>query len=155
MGEEAQIIAAFPGLKDDPDFKITSPSDPNYNCIAWAYHYNNRWMWPGGVEEKVMDGFHYWPDGIEDSTDVAAFIEAFRKTGYEICEDYGFEEGFRKIALYVKQGSSECTHAARQLNNGKWTSKLGDYHDIQHGTPYTLEGRVYGVVHCIMKRDYR
>lgn len=155
MGEEAQIIAFFPGLKDDPDFKITSPSDPNYNCIAWAYHYDNRWMWPGGVEEKVMDGFHYWPDGIEDSTDVAAFIEAFRRTGYEICDDDEFEEGFRKIALYVKNGTSECTHAARQLNNGKWSSKLGENHDIQHGTPYTLEGSLYGVVHCIMKREFR
>lgn len=155
MGEEAQILAWFPGLKDDPDFKITSPSNPDYNCIAWAYYYSNRWMWPGGVEEKVMDGFHYWPDGIADSTDVSAFIEAFNKKGFVICDNDSFEEGFRKIALYVNKGTTECTHAARQLNNGKWTSKLGSFHDIQHGTPYSLEGDKYGVVYCIMKRVFK
>ena len=155
MGEEAKIIALFPGLKNDPDFKITSPSDPDYNCIAWAYHYNNRWMWPGGVEEKVMDGFHYWPDGVVDSIDVAAFIEAFAKSGYSVCDNATFEEGFRKVALYVKDGTTECTHAARQLSNGRWTSKLGQENDIQHGTPYTLEGQVYGRVFCIMKREFK
>lgn len=155
MGEEAQIIALFPGLKNDPDFKITSPSDPDYNCIAWAYHYNNRWMWPGGVDEKVMDGFHYWPDGVEDSIDVTAFIEAFAKSGYSVCDNATFEEGYRKVALYVKDGTTECTHAARQLSNGKWTSKLGQENDIQHGTPYTLEGEVYGRVFCIMKREFK
>lgn len=155
MGEADQIVAAFPGLKEDPDFKITSPIDPDYNCIAWAYHFNNRWMWPGGVEEKSMDGFHYWPDGIEDSKEVPAFVKAFEKSGYSLCADDVFEDGFRKVALYVKEGTTECTHAARQLSNGKWTSKLGELYDIQHGTPYSIEGSVYGRVYCIMKKEYR
>ena len=46
MGEEAQITTLFPELKNDLDFKVTSPRTPNYNCIAWAYHHNDRWMWP-------------------------------------------------------------------------------------------------------------
>ena len=41
MGESAEIIKdlkqAFPGLKADKNFKLTSPATPNYNCIAWAY----------------------------------------------------------------------------------------------------------------------
>lgn len=155
MGEEAQIKGWFPGLKADADFKVTSPQTPNYNCIAWAYHYDDRWMWPGGQEFKICDGFQYWPDGVEDSTDVSAFIKAFEKSGYQICGNSDFEEGYRKIALYVKNGTTECTHAARQLSNGKWTSKLGQSNDIQHGTPYTIEGKLYGVVHCIMKREHR
>lgn len=155
MGEEIQIKNWFPKLKDDVDFKVTSPQNPDYNCIAWAYHHNDRWMWPGGQEFKNCDGFHYWPDGVEDSTDVSAFIKAFEKTGYSLCEDYSFEKGYRKIALYVKAGTTECTHAARQLNNGKWTSKLGPSNDIQHGTPYTIEGDLYGEVYCIMKREHR
>lgn len=155
MGEANQILAAFPGLRDDPDFKITSPIDPNYNCIAWAYHYDNRWMWPGGVEEKTMDGFHFWPDGIEDTTEVDAFIQAFIRDGYSLCNQADFEDGFRKVALYVKEGTTECTHASRQLSNGKWTSKLGGDHDIQHGTPYSIEGSVYGKVYCILKREHR
>lgn len=155
MGEADQIIAAFPGLKNDPDFKITSPVNPDYNCIAWAYLYDDRWMWPGGVEAKSIDGFHYWPDGVEDTTDVSSFIKAFVKSGYSLCDDDSFEVGYRKVALYVKEGSKECTHASRQLSNGKWTSKLGRYHDIQHGSPYTIEGDVYGKVHCIMKREHK
>lgn len=155
MGEEIRILASFPGLKSDPDFRITSPENPDYNCIAWAYHFDNRWMWPGGVEEKTVDGFHFWPDGIEDTVEVAAFVEAFRKKGYEICDSSDFERGFRKIALYVKPGTTECTHASRQLSNGLWTSKLGPSHDIQHGTPYSIEGDVYGSVYCIMRIPFR
>lgn len=155
MGEEAQIIEEFPGLAHDPDFKITSPIDTNYNCIAWAVHYNNRWMWPGGVGTKICDGFQFWPDGIEDSVDVAAFIKAFAQLGYELCESADFEKGYRKIALYVTPNTTECTHAARQLSNGKWTSKLGKSHDIQHGSPYSLEGNWYGKVYCIMKVAFR
>lgn len=155
MGEETQIKHLFPKLKDDVDFKVTSPQTPDYNCIAWAYHHNDRWMWPGGQEFKICDGFLYWPDGVEDSTDVSAFIKAFEKTGYSLCEDCCFEKDYRKIALYVKKGTTECTHAARQLSNGKWTSKLGRLNDIQHGTPYTIEGDIYGEVYCIMKREHR
>lgn len=155
MGEETQIVGAFPKLKSDVDFKITSPVNPNYNCIAWAYHYTDRWMWPGGIEYKICDGFCYWPDGVEDSTDVSAFIKAFEKIGFSVCDSCDFEDGYRKIALYVIPGTKECTHASRQLSNGKWTSKLGESNDIQHGTPYTIEGNVYGTVYCIMKREYK
>jgi len=154
MGEEAQIKRYFPKLQSDKDFKITSPQTPNYNCIAWAYHYNDRWMWPGGQEMKICDGFLYWPDDVDDSEDVTAFIKAFEKTGYTLCDNPDFEEGFRKIALYVVKDTTQCTHAARQLSNGKWTSKLGELNDIQHGTPYTIEGQYYGEVYCIMKREH-
>lgn len=155
MGEEAQIIKIFPKLQYDTDFKITSSCTPNYNCIAWAYYYDDRWMWPGGQEMKICDGFHYWPNGVEDSEDVSAFIKAFEKTGYVVCNSPDFEEGFRKIALYVIKNTTTYTHAARQLSNGKWTSKLGLLNDIQHGTPYTIEGLQYGEVYCIMKREYK
>lgn len=155
MGEEVQILAAFPGLQSDPDFKITSPDNPNYNCIAWAYHSDNRWMWPGGIEHKIADCFHYWPEGVDDTTEVAAFISAFEKKGYRICGNADFEHDYTKIALYVIKGTTECTHASRQLRSGKWTSKLGPSHDIQHGTPYTIEGDVYGNVYCIMKAEYK
>ena len=54
------------------------------------------------------------------------------------------------IALYAKDGL--CTHAARRLPNGLWTSKLGYYHDIQHSTPQSLEGYIYGKVYCYMNK---
>lgn len=157
MGKEieslkANIIEIFPRLSNDADFKVTSPQTPNYNCIAWAYHYQDRWMWPGGIECKNLDGFHYWPDGVEDTVDVIAFIKAFCLKGYEVCDTWEHENDYQKIALYVVPGTTECTHAARELRSGKWTSKLGEWNDIQHGTPYTIEGELYGKVYCIMKR---
>ena len=36
------------------------------------------------------------------------------------------------------------THAARQLPNGWWTSKLGPSFDIEHATPEAVAGGVYG-----------
>ena len=154
MGEEASIVALFPGLSNDPDFKVTSPSTPNYNCIAWASHYDNRWMWPKIPGMLLFDGWSYWPDGVENSEDVSAFIKAFEKKGYVLCDNADFEKDFSKIALYIQPGTTDCTHAARQMRNGKWTSKLGRLNDIQHGTPYTIEGDAYGKVHCIMKVPY-
>jgi len=157
MGEKVteieSLYTAFPKLRCDADFKITSQSTPDYNCIAWAYHYDNRFMWPGGVDAKLFDGFHYWPDGVEDNENVAAFMDAFKLKGYSVCENWEHEEGYRRIALYVEEGTTKCTHASRELSSGKWTSKFGKSQDIQHGTPFSIEGSIYGKVYCIMKME--
>ena len=75
----------------------------------------------------------------------------FKALGYQDCElDMSIESGVDKVALY---GSSlYYTHAARQLPNGKWTSKLGKGEDIEHDTPNDVAGGVYGEVVQIMKR---
>lgn len=44
------------------------------------------------------------------------------------------------------------THVARQLDDGKWTSKLGSNEDIIHHTLDGLEGEKYGQVTTIMTR---
>jgi hypothetical protein len=49
--------------------------------------------------------------------------------------------GEEKICLYAKNGKP--THAARQLSNGRWTSKLGPDEDVEHDLS-DLEGRRYG-----------
>ena len=36
---------------------------------------------------------------------------------------------------------------ARQLNTGRWTSKLGTLEDIEHGSPSELEGERYRAVY--------
>ena len=46
----------------------------------------------------------------------------------------------------------EWTHAARQLADGWWTSKLGPAEDIRHRTPQALAGDQYGQVVAFMKR---
>jgi hypothetical protein len=45
----------------------------------------------------------------------------------------------------------EPTHAAQQLSNGKWTSKLGRWQDIEHELD-GLVGEMYGTVKQILKR---
>ena len=55
-------------------------------------------------------------------------------TGYApIGEDGPLQDGYEKIAIYALDG--EPTHAARQLDTGRWTSKLGKHEDIEHDTP--------------------
>lgn len=151
----ASIYKHFPQLMHDVDFKLTSKEDPNYNCIAWAFSFKDRIMWPGGSEYKVADGFHFWPDGIDDNDGADNFVKAFKLIGYNNCVSFEYEPGYQKIALYVEKGTTKCTHAARGLQNGKWTSKLGPKEDIQHGTPYFLESIVYGEVYCFMKRIFK
>ncbi len=69
---------------------------------------------------------------------------------------------FEKIAIYVDTDGVP-THAARQLPDGSWTSKLGDWEDIQHQTLEALETGNdkahqelgYGKVAKIMRRASR
>lgn len=137
----------FPNLRKDNDFKITSPCTRYYNCISWATQ-KRVWYWPPLGKELEED--EYWPKGIDDDTRIETFIKAMMTEGFTLCLNDNVESNVIKIALYVKDG--HCTHAARQLPNGLWTSKLGYYHDIQHSTPQSLEGDMYGTVHCYMKR---
>ena len=156
MGEEIElkqtIINHFPGLTDDPDFQITSKADPQYNCIAWAYKYSDRWMQYGS--SYLLDGVVYWwPEGVENSPCIEAYINAFKLRGYYICDNWEHESDYEKIALYANE-QQECIHAAREKRNGKWTSKLGKSNDISHNNPYSIEGVHYGKVACIMKRKW-
>jgi hypothetical protein len=73
--------------------------------------------------------------------------------GFSPCEDAGLEVGFEKIALYATS-DGEPTHAARQLRNGKWTSKLGRWQDIEHELE-GLVGEMYGTVKQILKREIK
>ena len=131
---------SFPGLKDN--FTVTSPKDTRYNCIAWAYGENHKWFWPA----KRC----YWPTNIPYENTPEAFIKLFAAIGYQHCEDSLLELGYEKIALYIKD--NEPQHAAKQLNNGKWTSKLGQDIDIQHDTPACLNGPLYGNAIVFMRR---
>jgi hypothetical protein len=62
------------------------------------------------------------------------------------------EPGIEKVAIYADLPADSWTHAARQLPNGRWTSKLGDFEDIEHDTPEGLAGNVYLSLAYIMKR---
>jgi hypothetical protein len=108
---------AFPYLEEE-GFTETSPATPEYNCIAWAAGQTDVCWWP----DEFQVG--YWPDGVPRVVALGAFYQAFESIGYVRCADGQLEAGFEKIALYWLDGKP--THAARQLPDGSWTSKLGE-----------------------------
>ena len=125
----------------------TSPTDGNYNCIAWAANDQFNWWWPG------EDG--YWPDFAPREETVEAFVAMFRGLGYTECENGELELGFEKVAIYAVRsaGRLEPTHTARQLIDGKWTSKLGPLEDISHDALDGVNGPVYGSAVRYMRRS--
>lgn len=141
---KAWIERDFPNLSAN-GYEITSPDTINYNCIAWAAGDDQRWWWP---DSQNID---YWPEGVPREVTVEAFQQAFQTIGYEVCADDTIEPGYQKIAIYA-DSHGKPTHIARQLENGKWTSKLGQDEDIEHENLPGLAGVIYGNVVVIMKR---
>jgi hypothetical protein len=120
---------------------ITSPPSADYNCVAWSAADTEHW-WQPGV---------FWPvEAPSVEFGIVLLEEAFRALGYEACDDAALERGFEKVALYGN--NTFYTHAARQLPDGKWTSKLGSEEDIEHDTPEDVADGVYGAIVQFMKR---
>lgn len=136
------LLAAFPGLALN-GYRITSPATYSYNCIAWAAARNDRWWWP------APDA--YWPPAAPITTTLPAFEAAYATLGYVRCSDAEFEIRAEKIAIYASP-AGEPTHAARQLDRDRWTSKLGPNVDIEHATPDALNGPDYGAPALFMRR---
>ena len=135
------LMRDFPLLRN---YQITSPDSPEYNCIAWAAADVEQWWWPSA------DPYQYWPPGVPKKATLAAFQAAFGTLGFEPCPDDSLELEFEKVALFADD-ASRITHAARQLPNGKWTSKMGLSHDIEHVLA-EMEGGKYGRVIGYMRR---
>jgi hypothetical protein len=132
----------FPNLAAE-GFTATSAASRRYNCIAWAAGSDDAWWWPDA--ELVC----YWPEAVERLETLEAFIAAFATLDYHLCPDGSTEDGFNRIAIYQLGGLP--THAARQLPDGSWTSKLGRSIDITHSLR-GLEGPEYGQVAIYMRR---
>lgn len=137
-------MISHPGLPrlTPGNHRITSPATTDYNCVGWAADDTAHW-WQPGV---------YWPVDLPgDEYGIAALEQAFESLGYQTCADGSLEAGFEKVALY--SSTLFYTHAARQLPDGKWTSKLGGAEDIEHDTPGDVAGGVYGDVVKFMRRS--
>jgi hypothetical protein len=138
-----KIEDAFPNLAHT-GYRITSPDSTVYNCIAWAAAADQHWWEPA-------DGpGYYWPASAAREYSVAALIQVYESLGYSPCADASLEPGFEKVALYGNDQG--YTHAARQLDTGTWTSKMGPLEDIEHNTLDALEGEEYGAVVKLLKR---
>jgi hypothetical protein len=73
-----QIETLFPGL-NATDYRVTSPKERRYNCIAWAAGDLRRWWWP---EPPPDDHGYYWPPGVSNEETLAAFVAAFATLGF-------------------------------------------------------------------------
>lgn len=133
----------FPNLHPE-NYTVTSPSSNGYNCIAWAAQDTTLWWEP-------IDRY-FWPNSVPKDPGIASLIRLFEERGYQKCSDGSIEAGFEKVALY-SVGDGDYTHAARQLANGKWTSKLGTEEDIEHSAPADIAGGKYGSVELYMRRQ--
>lgn len=134
----------FRGLENPKTWRKTSCATDAYNCLAWAAGEDFR-RWDFGQRD-------FWPGGVRKKWGIAYLVHAYRKAGFEVCETEGrtVDAMYDKIVLYML--GSEGTHAAKLLDNGCWSSKLGDREDIEHDTPEALMGNAYGAPHVYMRR---
>jgi hypothetical protein len=106
-----------------------------YNCIAWAAgETHRRWEPAPG---------YYWPKIAPPDDRIESLVLAFYSIGYRRSDKV--DERAKTVQLFVAKvvlyadGFDAWTHAARQLPNGRWTSKLGDFEDIEHDSILGLE----------------
>ena len=138
------LKAFFPKLTAE-SCRVTSERDPGYNCIAWAAQITHQRWWPLENPEEA-----YWPAGVPRIATLEAFQAAFETLAYSTYAPEEMKPGFEKVALFADINGVP-THAARQLANGRWTSKLGKAEDIEHDLR-DLEGDLYGTVALLMSR---
>ena len=126
-------------------YAVTSPASKRYNCVAWAVGDDQRWW------EPSEDNDHYWPPGVPREYTYQNYLQALATQGFAPCADAEQEAGFEKIAIYAN-ARGELTHIARQLPDGRWTSKLGEWEDIEHATLAALDGHFFGTAKRFLRR---
>lgn len=130
------LLEHFPRLRRRL-YRGTSASSTKYNCLAWAVgETQRRWDPSRNRNER-----NYWPTESR-STQLTDVIVAFEKVGFVRIDAAIWKAGRQTIALYARDG--DLTHAARLLEDGRWTSKLGEDIDIEHETLDALAGGLYG-----------
>ena len=88
------IEKAFPDLVAI-GYKISSPQNYRYNCIAWAASNDTKWWWPD------PQNIGFWPPGVPREVSLESFILAFEHLGFSLCDNQDFEEGYEKVAFFT------------------------------------------------------
>lgn len=143
MDINAELEKDWPGLSCT-EYQVTSSHTPLYNCLAWAIEESDRWWSP------LPEDDYYWPEGVPREVSITAFVKAYETLDFQVCKTADREENLEKIAIYATP-DNKPQHVARQLPNGRWTSKLGRLEDIEHKL-IGLEGKLYGSPHTFMSR---
>lgn len=132
----------FPQLRGR--YQKTSDATNRYNCIAWAASNDHKWWWPDPM------GGSYWPPDLPRDETVQILVRLYENLGFRECRSDSLEPGVDRVAIFALD-EHRPTHAARQLPDGRWTSKLGVLEDVAHELR-DLEGPRYGSVSRIMRR---
>jgi len=125
----------------------TSVATKTYNCVAYAAGDDSKWWDP------LPPGHYHWPEKIGENQGyrLERFVALYQWLGYKPCANGTLEKAKEKIVLYANEyGGFE--HVARQLPDGKWTSKMDIDEDITHDTPQSLGGARYGEPVKFMER---
>jgi hypothetical protein len=147
--DEQWALRKFPGLAGR--FDKTSLQSDDYNCLAWALGLTGTWIDP--FDHRTTPG-KSWPDGIPEEWSIPATRQIFERDGYtEETKNQDLEPDWEKVAIF--SNNRDELHFARQLPNGKWTSKLGTQIDIEHDDLESLKGNTYGEWRVILKRRKR
>ena len=124
--------ASFPRLGEE--FEVLAPATVTYNCIGWSLGHTRSWVWPT-VSGQPASLYHF--DGLY------RYYGFYRVAGL----DYSRQPGLDKVVLYASQqpdGRIAPTHAALQMTDGSWSSKLGSLPLIRHLHPNDVAGPSYG-----------
>ncbi len=144
-----RLLGDCPRLKES-DYRETSPSRRRCNCFGWVIGDEERPWYPRGEPDRS-----YWPPGIRDDFSLEAFTEAYATRGFRPSSTgASLVDGVEKIALYLDD-EGEPSHAALQQPDGRWSSKMGTWEDIEHDSTTCLEGGTYGQVALFLERPRR
>jgi hypothetical protein len=147
--EREELERLFVGLQRWPWERTSAPSE-HYNCIAHAIGDSGRWWWPGGVTDPAP-GEDYWPEAGASDEQLQDFLTPFEQLGFERCAAGELDAGLDKVAFYLDD-TGLVQHVARQLPDGRWSSKLGQMADIAHPLE-ALEGVEYGWARIFLQRS--
>jgi hypothetical protein len=136
----------FPNLTAS-DYVLKSASSSHYNCIGWVIGVKDVWD---------PDPNYRWARGVYRAASAKNVMLVLQKDGgFLSCEDASLEAGIEKVAIYGD--GDRFVHVARQLEDGRWSSKIGMHEDIEHASldALTGPGDAYGTIVAFMKRDRR
>jgi hypothetical protein len=136
----------FPELKGGKGYKDTSEATIEYNCLAWALGIN----WASYSESPRCAGYIWFP-GVERVWDAKNIRKIFENHGYTVCDNRDLEPGYEKVVFYEDENGVP-QHFARQLESGKWTSKLGELNDIEHDKLESIICSNYGQPKTTLRR---
>lgn len=129
-------------------YTVIDKASMRYNCFAWSINRTDFWFAPDPQMNRV--GKVFWPPEVPREYTLDAFIQAYATFGFVLCDNTEVELGFEKVVLYGNNSIPE--HAARQLPNGRWSSKIGEYEVIEHDLYAFDGGKYFSKIIIILKR---